>query len=57
MSGIIRLRTFLLVLIILVVFACASGPRRNGEGFSSKSKNQNFRVVMDDYGDSEKICE
>ena len=57
MSGIIRLRTFLLVLIILVVFACASGPRLNGEGISSKSKNQNCRVVMDDYGDSETICE
>ena len=57
MSGIVRLRTFFLVLIPLVIFACATGPRPNGDGITNKSKNQNCRVVMDDYGDSEKICE
>ena len=57
MSGIVRLRTFFLVLILLVIFACATAPHPNGEGITNKSKNQNCRVVMDDYGDSETICE
>ena len=57
MSGIIRLRTFLLVLIFLVILGCAGGPHPNGEEITDKGKNQNCRVVMDDYGDSEKICE
>jgi len=57
MFGIVRFRTFLLVLITLVIFACATGPRPNGDGITNKSKNKNCRVVMDDYGDSEKICE
>ena len=56
MSGILRLKTFLLVLILLVIFACTTGPHRNGAGISNKGKNQNCRVVMDDYGDSETIC-
>ena len=57
MSDILRLRTLFLVLIPLVIFACATGPRPNGDGITNKSKNQNCRVVMDDYGDSETICE
>ena len=57
MSDILRLRTFFLVLIPLVIFACATGPRPNGEGIPNKSKNQNCIEVIDDYGDSEKICE
>ena len=57
MSGIVKLRTLFLTLIPLVIFACATGPRPNGEGITNKSKNQNCRVVMDDYGDSETICE
>ena len=57
MSGIVRLRTFFLALIPLVIFACATAPSPNGEGIHNKSKNQNCRVVMDDYGDSETICE
>ena len=56
-SSIVRLRTFLLVLIPLVIFACATEPRPNGEGITNKGKNQNCRVVMDSYGDSETICE
>ena len=56
MFGIVRFRTFLLVLITLVIFACATGPRPNGEGITDTGKNQNCRVVMDDYGDSETIC-
>ena len=57
MSAILRVRIFLLVLILLVIFACATGPRPNGEGITDTGKNQNCRVVMDDYGDSETICE
>ena len=57
MSGIVKLRTLFLALIPLVIFACATGPRPNGDGITNKSKNQNCRVVMDGYGDSEKICE
>ena len=57
MTSVARLRTFLLVLITLVIFACATGPRPNGEGITDTGKNQNCRVVMDDYGDSETICE
>ena len=57
MSGIVRLRTFFLLLIPLVIFACATGPRPNEEEITDKSKNQNCRVVMDAYGDSEKICD
>ena len=56
MSGIVRLKTFLLILILLVIFACTTGPHPNGAGISNKAKNQNCRVVMDDYGDSEIIC-
>jgi len=57
MSGIVKLRTLFLALIPLVIFACATSPRPNGEGITNKSKNQNCRVIMDDYGDSETICE
>jgi len=57
MPGIVRLRTFFLVLIPLVIFACATAPRPNGEGIADTGKNQNCRLVMDDYGDSETICE
>ena len=57
MSGIVKLRTLFLALIPLVIFACATAPRPSGEGITNKSKNQNCRVVMDDYGDSETICE
>ena len=57
MFGIVRFRTFLLALITFVIFACATGPRPNGEGITDTGKNQNCRVVMDDYGDSETICE
>jgi hypothetical protein len=57
MFGIVRFTTFLLVLITLVIFACATGHHPNGDGITNKSKNQNCRVVMDDYGDSETICE
>ena len=57
MFGIVRFTTFLLVLITLVIFACATGPRPNGEGITDTGKNQNCRVVMDGYGDSETICE
>ena len=57
MFGIVRFRTFLLVLITFVIFACATGPRPNGGGIIDTGKNQNCRVVMDDYGDSETICE
>ena len=57
MSDIVRFRNFLLVPILLVIFSCATGPRPNGDGITNKSKNQNCRVVMDDYGDSETICE
>ena len=56
MSEIARLITFLLVLILLVIFACTTVPHPNGAGISNKGKNQNCRVVMDDYGDSETIC-
>ena len=56
MSEIVRLKTFLLVLILLVIFACSTGSHPNGVGISNKGKNQNCRVVMDDYGDSETIC-
>ena len=56
MSEIARLKKFLLVLILLVIFACTTGPYPNGAGISNKGKNQNCRVVMDDYGDSETIC-
>ena len=56
MSGIVRLKKFLLVLISLVIFACTTGPPTNGEGISNKGKNQKCRVVMGDYGDSETIC-
>ena len=57
MSDILRFRNFLLVPILLVIFSCATGPRPNGEGITDTGKNQNCTVVMDDYGDSEKICE
>jgi hypothetical protein len=57
MSSMVRLRTFLLVLILLVIFGCATRPRPNGEEITDKGKNQNCRLVMDDYGDSETICE
>ena len=57
MSGIVKLRTLFLALIPLVIFACATAPRPSGEGITNKSKNQNCRVVMDGYGDSETICE
>ena len=57
MSSIVRLRTFLLVLIPLVIFACATEPRPNEERITDKTKTQNCRVVMDSYGDSETICE
>mgnify|MGYP003321741968 CR=1 FL=1 len=53
----LKYRTFLLVLIPVVIFACATGPRPNGEGITDTGKNQNCRVVMDSYGDSETICE
>ncbi len=56
MTGIVGLRTFLLVLTTLVISACATGPHPNGEEITDKGKNQNCRVVMDDYGDSEIIC-
>ena len=57
MSGILRLKTFLLALTTLVISACATGSRPNMEEITDKGKNQNCRVVMDDYGDSETICE
>ena len=57
MSSIVRLRTFLLVLIPLLIFACATEPRPNGEKITDKAKTQNCRVVMDSYGDSETICD
>ncbi len=57
MSDILRLRTFFLVLIPLLILACATAPRPNGDRITNKSKNQNCRVVMEHYGDSEEICE
>ena len=57
MTSVARLRTFLLVLVPVVILACATEPRPNGEGITDKAKNQNCRVVMDGYGDSETICE
>ena len=57
MSGIVKLRTFFLLLVPLVILACTTAPHPNGEGITNRSKNQNCRVVMDDYGDSETICE
>jgi len=56
MFGIVRFRTFLLVLITLVIFACATGARPNGEGITDKGTNQNCKEVIDGYGDSETIC-
>ena len=57
MISIVGLKTFLLALTTLVISACATGPHPNGEGITDTGKNQNCRVVMDDYGDSETICE
>ena len=56
MSGIVRLRTFFLVLILLVIFACTTAPDPNRDRITDKGENQNCRIVMDDYGDAEKIC-
>ena len=56
MSGILKLRNLFLALMPLVIFACATAPRPNGEEITYTGKNQNCRVAMDDYGDSETIC-
>jgi hypothetical protein len=57
MSGIVKFKTLFLALMPLVIFACATAPPPNGERITDTGKNQNCRVVMDDYGDSETICE